>query len=154
MNPCRIALLLGVALLVVAHVALASDASRIADHTKAYWGHSTKDGPGGGVEACAWAVNNIISDAGLRKIGSNPNYVPSVVEALNGGRGRKISASEAVPGDLAIACKEAHIGVCMSSGCGTIDSNSSSQRCFCWSASHSYFSQYFGCEPAIYRVEN
>ena len=135
-------------------IASADVAPRIAEATKGYWGHSTADGPGGGVEACAWAVNNIMSNAGLAKIGSNPNYVPSVVDALKGGRGRQISASEAVPGDLAIACGEAHIGVCMSSGCGTIDSNSSSQRCFCWDATLAYFTSYFGCAPAIYRVNN
>eukprot|EP00762_Andalucia_godoyi_P002553 ANDGO_03334.mRNA.1 hypothetical protein len=120
----------------------------------AYWGHSTAAGPDGGVEACAWAVNNIISDAGLRKIGSNTNYVPSVVDALKGGRGEAIHAKDAVAGDLAIACGEKHIGICASGGCGTIDSNSSSRKCFCWSATYSEFSSYFGCEPAIFRVRN
>jgi hypothetical protein len=142
-----------VVFLAVIALATASIQGEIAEATKRYWGHSTRDGPDGGKEACAWAVNNIIADAGLHKIGDNTNYVPSVVQALNGGRGRRISSGEAVPGDLAIACGEAHIGICMSSGCGTIDSNSSSQACFCWEATLSYFSSYFGCAPAIYRVE-
>lgn len=127
---------------------------RIAQATRNYWGHSTTDGPGGGVEACAWAVNNIMTNAGIAKIGSNTNYVPSVVDALRGGRGRAISPGEAQPGDLAVACNQAHIGVCMSSGCGVIDSNSSSQRCFCWQATYAYFTQYFGCAPQLFRVEN
>jgi hypothetical protein len=143
-----------IAFLAVIAFASASIQGQIADATKGYWGRSTRDGPGGGVEACAWAVNNIMSDAGLRKIGDNPNYVPSVVQALDGGRGRRISAGEAVPGDLAVACGQAHIGVCMSSGCGTIDSNSSSQLCFCWEATLSYFGSYFGCAPTIFRVDN
>jgi hypothetical protein len=150
----KLFLLVAFVVVLYAAVASASIPGDIAEHTKRYWHTSTRDGPGGGVEACAWAVNNIISNAGLRKIGANPDYVPSVVQALDGGRGRRISAHEAVPGDLAIACHQAHIGVCMSSGCGTIDSNSSSERCFCWDATYSFFTQYFGCEPAIYRVEH
>lgn len=146
-----LAILFVCSLVLAVHASIPSD---IASHTKSYWGHSTRDGPGGGVEACAWAVNNILTNSGLRKIGSNPNYVPSVVQALNGGRGRRVSKGEATAGDLAISCKEAHIGICMSSGCNAIYSNSSSQRCFCWDATYSYFTQYFGCEPALYRVEN
>jgi hypothetical protein len=55
------------------------------------------------LQACAWEVNNILSNAGLRKIGSNPDYVPSVVAALQAGRGRQISEAETVPGDLTVA---------------------------------------------------
>eukprot|EP00762_Andalucia_godoyi_P007928 ANDGO_01209.mRNA.1 hypothetical protein len=142
-----------VALIVVSGVQ-ASIPSAIDSAMHAYWGHSTADGPDGGVEACAWAVNNILTNAGIRKLGSNPDYVPSVVDALKGGRGSAIDPRNAVAGDLAVACNEAHIGICASDGCGTIDSNSSSQRCFCWSASYADFSSYFGCAPAIFRVNN
>ena len=147
-------LLACIVLCVCAHFAAAGPAAKIAEATKKYWGHSTRDGPDGGNLACAWAVNNILSNAGLRKIGTNPNYVPSVVQGLKAGRGHLISAHDAVPGDLAVACGEHHIGVCMSTGCGTIDSNSASKACFCWEASYSSFTSYYGCQPAIYRVDN
>jgi hypothetical protein len=95
-------------------------------------GKSTTSGPDGGVEACAWAVNNIMTDAGLRKIGSDPDYVPSVVQALQGGRGKQISEADTLPGDLAIACEQQHIGVIMAKGGSLCYSNSSSRKCFCW----------------------
>lgn len=133
---------------------LSSIQYNIQHSTSDYWGHSTSAGPDGGVEACAWAVNNIISDAGYRRIGENPDYVPSVVDALKAGRGRQIQAYQAIPGDLVVACGEQHIGVCMENNCNTIDSNSSSRRCFCWRSGFN-FDNYFGCGSATYwRVEN
>lgn len=133
---------------------LSSIQYNIQHSTSDYWGHDTSSGPDGGVEACAWAVNNIITNAGYRKVGDNPDYVPSVVDALKNGRGRQIQASQAVPGDLVVACGEQHIGVCMENNCNTIDSNSSSRRCFCWRSGFN-FDNYFGCGPASYwRVEN
>lgn len=127
---------------------------RIADAMRAYIGHSTADGPGGGTLACAWAVNNIMSNAGLRKIGDNPDNVSSVAAALRGSRGTPVSRANAVAGDIAVACGEGHIGICSSNQCDTIESNSSSRRCFCWGDSFSGFSTYFGCPPSLYRVTN
>jgi cell wall-associated NlpC family hydrolase len=133
---------------------LGSIQSSIQHSTSDYWGRSTSAGPDGGVEACAWAVNNIISNAGYRKVGDNPDYVPSVVAAIKAGRGRQIQASQAVPGDLVVACGEQHIGVCMEDHCNTIDSNSSSRRCFCWRSGFN-FDNYFNCGQATYwRIEN
>jgi hypothetical protein len=149
-----VALVFGIVALCCIASVQASIPDSIANAMRAYWGHSTAAGPDGGVDACAWAVNNIVSNAGLRKIGSNTNYVPSLADALRGGRGRAVSRSEAVAGDIAIAHGEGHVGICAAAGCASIDSNSSSQRCFCWGASYDGFTQYFGGEPALFRVEN
>jgi len=95
-------------------------------------GSNTSSGPDGGVEACAWAVNNVMTNAGLPKIGSNPNYVPSVVDALQAGQGVQIDEADTVPGDLAVACEQQHIGIVMGAGGKLAYSNSSSKKCFCW----------------------
>lgn len=119
-------------------------------------GKSSAAGPGGGNVACAYCVNNFcVIPAGLKPIGSNPNYVPSVVEALDGGRGKKIDASQAVPGDIWISNDMAHIGICTTQGCTRVLSNSSSRAAFAWEDARSEVDSYYGGPAqAIYRVVN
>ena len=102
--------------------------ARVAEATQRYMGTSTAAGPDGGNLACAWSVNNILSNAGLQKVGSNPNYVPSVEQALQGGRGTAIEARDARPGDIVIWPNGHHIGIAM--GNGQVANNSSSRASF------------------------
>ena len=102
--------------------------ARIAEAAKNYMGTSTAAGPDHGNLACAWSVNNILSNAGLQKVGSNPNYVPSVEQALQSGRGTAVSAQDAKPGDIVIFPGGHHIGIYM--GDGKVANNSSSHAAF------------------------
>jgi len=61
-------------------------------------GMDTSAGPGGGNEACAWAVNRVLQKAGVAPLGDNPNYVPSVEAALRNGRGQAVSSAQAQAG--------------------------------------------------------
>jgi hypothetical protein len=111
--------------------------------------------PGGGNVACAWAVNRVLNQAGISTVGSNPNLVFSVRDALEAGRGQEIKArSQAQAGDLALALgsgNKQHIGICMNDGCTQVISNSSSRQSFTWK-SDTDFGGYYGVPSKIYRV--
>jgi hypothetical protein len=119
-------------------------------------GRDTSAGPGGGNEACAWAMNNFaIIPAGLKAVGDNPDYCPSMTEALQKGRGRKVSRAEAQPGDIWFAPNEAHVGVCLTAGCSEVLSNSSSRANFRWRGSLDSMNSYYGGgSDNLYRVLN
>jgi hypothetical protein len=114
-------------------------------------GMSTAEGPDGGNNACAWSINRVFQKAGIPALGENPNYVPSLVDALQGGRGQEVSRTEAMPGDLVVAYGEAHIGVGLDEGCQTVLSNSSSRARFSWESSTD-FDDYYGGSSTIYRL--
>lgn len=114
-------------------------------------GMCTTDGPDGGNNACAWSVNQVLKKAGISALGENPNYVPSLVEALQNGRGRRIDRANAKAGDLVVAFEEAHIGIGLDKGCATVLSNSSSRGRFQWQ-SDTDFDGYYGGQSAIYRL--
>ena len=114
-------------------------------------GMCTNDGPDGGNNACAWSVNQVLRKAGISPLGENPNYVPSLLEALQGGRGQLISRPEAKAGDLVIANGEAHIGIGLDDSCNTVLSNSSSRARFQWQ-SDTDFDGYYGGPSTIYRL--
>ncbi|MDP2342403.1 MAG: hypothetical protein Q8O67_15715 [Deltaproteobacteria bacterium] len=102
---------------------------RIDAATKKYMGTSTRNGPDGGNLACAFAVNNILKDAGFKKIGSNTNLVRSVEADLKNGRGTPVSASQARPGDIVIwPAPRSHIGIMSDNG--KVANNSSSKASF------------------------
>ncbi len=115
---------------------------------------SSASGPSSGREACAWAVNRVLSDAGIRPLGDNPNYVPSVESALQNGRGQQVSAAQAQAGDIVIAKDQRHIGICMNAGCSQIRSNSSSRAVFAWNSDGNFDGAYdrYGGTNRIYRV--
>jgi predicted chitinase len=119
-------------------------------------GASTAEGPGGGNVACAWAVNKFcIVPSGLKPLGSNPDYVPSLEDELKGGRGKLVSRAEAIPGDIWIAPDQGHVGICVDKGCATVLSNSSSKASFTWKdAIDSVNSNYGGGAERIYRMQN
>ncbi|WP_421655951.1 hypothetical protein [Leptothermofonsia sp. ETS-13] len=114
-------------------------------------GMCTMDGPDGGNNACAWSLNRVLAKAGIPALGENPNYVPSLVEALRNGRGIEVSREEARAGDLVVAYGEAHIGVGLDDGCKTVLSNSSSRASFRWE-SDTDFNGSYGGPSTIYRL--
>ncbi|NJP10836.1 MAG: hypothetical protein HC866_16300 [Leptolyngbyaceae cyanobacterium RU_5_1] len=114
-------------------------------------GMCTTDGPDGGNNACAWSINQVLAKAGIAPLGDNPNYVPSLVEALQGDRGQQVSRSAAKAGDLVVANGEAHIGIGMDEGCHTVLSNSSSRGAFQWESDID-FDGYYGGSSTIYRL--
>jgi hypothetical protein len=76
-------------------------------------------------------VNQILTAIGLTKIGANTVYVPSVEAGLKAGRGVLIkNPTEALPGDIVIQADQGHIGICATSQCTTVYSNSSSHGAF------------------------
>ncbi|HAA27464.1 MAG TPA: hypothetical protein DCE56_06995 [Cyanobacteria bacterium UBA8553] len=114
-------------------------------------GMSTAKGPGGGNQACAWMLNRVLEKAGIPTLGENPNLVTSLVEALKGGRGQRVSKAEALAGDLVVAYGEDHIGVGLDDGCKRVLSNSSSRASFRWE-SNTDFDGYYGGSSTIYRL--
>ncbi|XHX78551.1 MAG: hypothetical protein RBJ76_01020 [Stenomitos frigidus ULC029] len=114
-------------------------------------------GTDNGRNGCAWAVNQVLSRSGLSKIGSNPLYVPSVEEALKGGRGQRLSPSQAKAGDILIVddgVSRGHIGICLSDGCTRSISNSSSNCSFIWQSDGNFSESYAGVPRSIYRVKS
>lgn len=127
---------------------------RISQAATQSYGMSSRSGPGGGNVACAWAVNRVLNKAGIPTIGSNPNLVFSVRDALEAGRGQQINRSQAVAGDLVLALgpgSRQHIGICQNNGCTQVLSNSSSRASFSWK-SDTDFAGYYGVPSKIYRV--
>lgn len=112
---------------------------------------STAEGPDGGNNACAWSLNRVLQDAGIPPLGDNPNYVPSLRQALDGGRGQQVSRETSKAGDLVIAAEEAHIGIGLIDGCSQVLSNSSSQARFAWE-SNTDFDGSYGGPSTIYRL--
>lgn len=110
--------------------------------------------------ACAWMVNMVIQKAFNYRIGQNPLYVPSVVEALDSGVGYRIEQSKTKRGDLAIANGTDyekglwHIGICATDKCTLVLSNSPSMRRFDWLSDPNFegsFDHYPG-KTTFYRV--
>jgi hypothetical protein len=100
----------------------------IAASAQAYRGTSTRGGPDGGNLACAWSVNNILRQAGIRQLGNNPNAVASARAALEGGRGVRIDPKDVRAGDIVIwPPPRSHIGIAGGNG---VLHNSSSRAAF------------------------
>ena len=116
-------------------------------------GFDTSTGPDGGNLACAWAVNRVLSDAGIQPLGANPNYVPSVEADLQNSRGSQVSQSEARAGDIVIAGNQAHIGICLNEGCTQVRSNSSSRARFVWDSNFNFDGFYGGGSSRVYRIK-
>jgi hypothetical protein len=95
--------------------------------------------------ACAAAVSWILKEAGYT--GSGSYNVDALESDLLAHGGTIIPTSQAVPGDIVIAAGE-HVGICTSSGCQSIISNSSSHATFTWQ-SGANFDGYFGSAQII-----
>ncbi|MEL6491573.1 MAG: hypothetical protein AAFQ95_16575 [Cyanobacteria bacterium J06621_3] len=116
-------------------------------------GFDTSMGPDGGNLACAWAVNRVLTNAGVQPLGSNPNYVPSVEADLQNGRGTQVSQSEARAGDIVIEGSQTHIGICLNEGCTQVRSNSSSRARFAWDSDFNFNGFYGGGDSRVYRIK-
>jgi hypothetical protein len=131
---------------------------KIYSATISYKGASTAAGPGGGNKACAWAVNNILRNAGISTI--DGNSVIEMEKVLVQGRGKRVSQSDAVAGDLVLLLQTRtksgkvgnHVGVCLNNGCTSVLSNSSSEATFGWPSGPTFSPSYIGGTPRFYRV--
>ncbi len=127
--------------------------NNIAGAAPAYDGASTAAGPGNGALACAWAVNNVLANAGVAPI--DADSVQSMENALQGGRGTLTSQASAQPGDIVIQGNDAHVGICQNAGCTSVISNSSSNASFTYVSDVNFSSSYPNGPPSrIYRVTN
>lgn len=122
-------------------------------------GANTKDGPDGGRNACAFAVNKFcIEPAGLQLLGAKvapwgyPVAVAACEAALRSGRGKLIERSQAVPGDIWIQSGK-HIGIISAAGGTRVLSNSSSKGTFSWDDAIDRVNSYYGgAKEKIFRV--
>ena len=110
--------------------------------------------------ACAWMVNMAVKKALNYQIGQNLLYVPSVVEALDGGIGHRVEQRHTRRGDIAVANGTDyekglwHIGICANDKCTLILSNSPFTTRFEWLSDASFdgaFDDYPG-KTTFYRV--
>lgn len=122
----------------------------------AYEGTSTRNAPGtqGGKLACAWAVNEVFKDAGLRPIGNSA--VRNMESAMQAGRGFRMAQNSARCGDVVILTESrgSHVGICLNAGCTSVLSNSSSRRSFTWRSAPDFRPSYKSGAFRIYRVTN
>lgn len=109
----------------------------IAASIDGYNGANTSAGPNcegnggsGGQCACAWAVNNVLTGAGIPTI--DGDSVAGMRAELDGGRGALIDPTDGQKGDI-VVWKEgsvSHVGFCYNDGCSQTISNSSSGASF------------------------
>jgi hypothetical protein len=130
--------------------------SKICAAAQAYYGTNTSAGPSGGVDACAWSVNNILTNAGVANL--DTTSVVSLVAAITAGRGTQISQSQGVCGDIvAITGPKNHVGICMNNGCtgsqGVL-SNSSSRAAFVWYSDITFAPSYNQGPGTVYQLTN
>ncbi|PZO45085.1 MAG: hypothetical protein DCF19_00915 [Pseudanabaena frigida] len=110
--------------------------------------------------ACARMVNIAIEQALGYQIGQNPLYVPSIVEDLDNGKGKRIDRKQTIRGDIAIANGTDytnglwHIGICMNDSCSLVLSNSPFKSEFSWLTNSNFdgaFDSYPG-KTTFYRI--
>ncbi|MGK7917514.1 MAG: hypothetical protein AB4038_18545, partial [Prochloraceae cyanobacterium] len=109
--------------------------------------------------SCAWAVNQVLMNSGIRPLGQNQLHVLSIEADLKNGRGVQVSTQQAQPGDIVLVDRgrhtnQQHIGICLTPGCTQAISNSSSAASFSWISDGHFSSAYQGARRAIYRVIN
>ncbi|HEY9907067.1 MAG TPA: hypothetical protein V6D18_05595 [Thermosynechococcaceae cyanobacterium] len=112
---------------------------------------STAEGPDNGNQAAAWAVQRVLTEAGIKPLGDSPDYIPAVEAALQSRRGAAIESAQAQAGDIAISPDQSQIGICLTPGCTTVRSNSASRKTFGWDTSIDFDGEYNGASK-IYRI--
>lgn len=117
-------------------------------------GTSSYNAPGtnNGDLACVWAVNQVLQIAGIPPV--DHLSVPEMERELKGGRGAAVDAAFAQPGDIVIRGDTGHVGICKTSGCTQIISNSSGARSFTNNQNQQGFSTYRGTTHTsrVYRI--
>lgn len=124
--------------------------SRVCSAANAYRGSSTVAGPDGGNKACAWAVNNVLTQGGVRSIGTS--NVAQMESLLKQGRGSLIAQASATCGDIVIEAGQSHVGICLNAGCTQVISNSSSKKTFSWISDISFKPSYSSGAGRVYRL--
>lgn len=120
---------------------------------------SNVPGTDGGRNACMWAVNRVLKEAGYATLGNDTLAVRTGQAALENGRGQKLNITDAEPGDIVLVDKggsSQHIGFCMNKGCTQTISNSSSRASFSFRGNSNFSysgSPYNGATPQVYRLE-
>ncbi|MEA5477345.1 hypothetical protein VB774_06905 [Pseudanabaena galeata UHCC 0370] len=113
-----------------------------------------------GTLACARMVNMTIERALGYQVGQNTLYVPSMVEDLDNGKGKRIDQNQSIRGDIAISNGTDyekglwHIGICMNDGCSLVLSNSPFKSEFSWLTNSNFdgaFDRYPG-KTTFYRI--
>jgi len=123
-------------------------------------GFSTVDIPNtdGGNNACMWATNHVLEQAGYEPLANGTLSVLEGKAALDNGRGQKIDIADAKAGDIVLVDaggSHQHIGFCETDGCTRTISNSSSQAQFSWHSNSNFSydgSPYNGTTPQVYRL--
>ena len=138
--------------------------AKICTAAQAARGRSSRSGPGSGNVACAWALNLFcVQPAGLRNIGDIKGQdgvtvaVRFMKTALEGGRGQRVSRSQAVCGDIWIdSSGTSHVGICIAPGCARVLSNSSGSASFKWEDNINAVNRWYGSSSGefLYRVLN
>jgi hypothetical protein len=114
--------------------------ARIAAAAEKFRDQSTAAGPGGGDEACAWAVNKVLKNAGIKvpwvEAGQEAVYIPFIEEAVRKGAATTVQPERARPGDI-VNMGGAHMGIVINKRSPDgkrwlVLSNSSSQAKFSW----------------------
>jgi hypothetical protein len=126
--------------------------AKIAAAAAAYKGTSTANGPGNGTVACAWSVNNVLTNAGVANLDSTS--VQSLENSITAGRGTLVDSSAAVAGDIVIQAGDGHVGICQNTGCTQVLSNSSSKATFSWISNTSFTPSYSGGPGRIYQINS
>ena len=112
----------------------------------------------GGNNACMWATNHVLENAGYEPLANGTLSVLEGKAALDNGRGQKIDIADAKPGDIVLVDaggSHQHIGFCETDGCTRTISNSSSQAQFSWHGNSNFSydgSPYNGTTPQVYRL--
>ncbi len=107
------------------------NANRLYDAARKLESMDTSQGPDGGNNACVWAVNKVLKQAGIETPWGSSEYVPTVHSTLNG----HFPKVDQQRGAIAIFTDGGsppfpHIGICVDKG--HILSNSSSKARFAW----------------------
>jgi hypothetical protein len=128
-------------------------ASAVATAASRARGMNTRGGPDGGNNACVYAVNKVLRDAGVTPPWGSSNYVPAARAALAAGGGTLLSGPE--PGAIVIMRDNGsppypHIGIVQNDG--SIISNSSSRGTFSWVGSPASYTSYYGRTPEYWRL--
>lgn len=88
--------------------------ARIAAAAEAFRDQSTAAGPDGGRNACAWAINKVLKNAGVKvpwvEAGQESVYIPFIEESIRKGAGKQVAYRDARPGDLIVIDGE-HMGI-------------------------------------------
>ncbi|OWY65337.1 hypothetical protein B7486_42385 [cyanobacterium TDX16] len=119
---------------------------------------SNVPGTDGGRNACMWAVNHVLKQAGYAPLGNDTLAVRVGQADLENGRGEKIDLASSQPGDIVVVdagSSRQHIGFCLNSGCTKTLSNSSSRATFSFYGNSNFSypgSPYNGSNPQVYRL--